>query len=779
MPDQEARPKPSPDAEQAERAADIRGFSTMDLPSPFEFGMPIPTRVGPYIVLSRLGEGGMGVVVEAEHERLRSRAALKLMRRSAARAPSASAVERFVAESRYLAMLEHPAICRVLHAGTYVDARGESLPYFAMELVEGGRDIRRYCLAESPTIRDRARLMLPILDAVEYGHQRGVLHRDLKPENILVRGGGSSGGTGDSVKAKLIDFGIAHAVGDAPGKSRLTVVGSFIGTPRYASPEQLSGNPKLVDQRTDVYALGIVLSELLLNQHPYGMVDVDVESASEALKRTPDLRTGSDGQPVDRDLETILRTAVARDPDERYQTVAAMATDLRRWLNDEPVLARRPSWWMIGLRRARSLTSRNRPLARVGVVAAATLLAMLPFGVMRDVVAGAQGALAVAMAPAWTPPASSDGVAVALITDETKPETLGAALGIEIAPQVGPTWRRMHGKVIEKLAEAGAAGVVLDMAFSKDADDPAFDRDFAASIDKAQGAGVPVSVGVFNWFDRTAPFLRGKVFEGGATFATMPGMWVVDLAMMRDDGSSPGAIGSLALNGLAAARAPGAVPLAALHDSQQVVEVRYVRSHDGRVVEDSVRDVIPAQIALVGADDLQIGLRASDRAARILVPPWDREAEARATIEYADLARGDPQALARVAGKVVIIARCDKEVREAETIEHPSTGRPVWRVYAHAAATAALMQQRSVRLLSPAWEWGATAVVSALGVAAGVWPRRFGRKVAAALGLSAGVIGVSLLAWWLEGLLVLPAQPLTGLLIAAVGAWWLAPRAVR
>lgn len=782
MPDPEANPKPSPDVNHAEHVADIRGFSTMVLPSPFEFGAPLPTRVGPYIVLSRLGEGGMGVVVEAEHERLGSRAALKLMRRSTARAPSKSAVERFIAESRYLAMLEHPAICRVLHAGTYADSRGESLPYFAMELVEGGRDIRRYCVAENPTMRERARLMLPILDAVEYGHQRGVLHRDLKPENILVSGPPSAlaSAVGETPRAKLIDFGIAHAVGEAPGKHRLTVAGSFLGTPRYASPEQLSGNPKLVDQRTDVYALGVVLSELLLNRHPYGMVDVDVESASEAFCRAPNLRTTRDGEPLDRDLETVLCTAVARDPDERYQSVGALAADLRRWLADEPVLARRPPWWMIALRRARTIASLNRPLTRAAIVVLATLIAMFPPGGLRDAVKRGQGMVAEAMAPAWTPSVSTEGVAVALITDQTKPETLGGALGIgDISAEGGPTWRRMHGKVIERLAEAGAKGVVLDIAFMAASEDPSCDQDFAASIDRAQARGVPVTVGVPNWFDRTAPFLRGRVLEGGVTIASMPGMWVVDLAVMRESGVGGGTAGSLVLNGLAAARAPGAAPVVSLHDSSQIAEVRYLRSKDGRVVEDRVRDLIPAQIAPIEAGDEEVGLRAGDRGSRIVVAPWDEAAEGRATIDYAEVARGTPRALAAVAGKVVIIARCDDAVRDFEMTENPATGKLVWRVYAHAAAIAALLQQRAVRLPGPGWEWGGTACATALGVFAGVWPRRRRFKLATVLGLTSGIVGVSLFAWWSEGVLVMPAQPIVGLLIAAVGAWWLAPRAAR
>jgi serine/threonine protein kinase/CHASE2 domain-containing sensor protein len=778
-------PHESPTSGSPPNPIGLREQPTAILPPPLSLASALPSRVGPYLIKRIIGEGGMGVVVEGEHERLGSRAALKLMRRTGGGASSSSAVARFIDESRFLAMLDHPAICRVLDAGTYEDPRGEVLPYFAMELVEGGRDIQRHCADAELSIRERVQLILPVLDAVEYGHQRGVLHRDLKPENILVGmpdGMSRASRGGETPRARLIDFGIAHAVGTEAVRSRLTVAGSFLGTPRFASPEQLSGNPRLVDQRTDVYALGVVLYELLLGVHPYGMGAVDVQTAGEAIRSAPALRSTQSGTSAERDLEVVLHTAVAREPAERYQSVAALAADLRRWLADEPVLARRPSWWMIGLRRARTTASLNRPLTRMLVVVAAMLFVMLPLGYLNDVSRYAQSAVASAMAPAWKSDASTEGVAVVLLTDSTKPETLGPVLGIgPVAATRDPTWRRMHGKLIEILAESGAQGVVMDMAFDAASLDPSCDRDLAASIDRAQSLGVPVSVGNFQWFIRTAPFLQDRVLAGGATFDQMPGMWVYHLAMSRaaDGGGFHGTMNSLAMTGLAAARAPGASPVASLDESGEVVEIRYMRSKGGRVVEDSVRDIVPVQISTLDADDADLGLRSGDKEAIVLVAPWDDDAAARVTVEYADIARRDPRALEMIKGRVVVVARCDREVSADETTEHPTHGRPVWRVYAHASTIAALIQQRSVRLPGVLTEWGASGLVASLGVVAGVWPRRRRFKALAVFGVAAGILGVSVLAWWFAGVLVLPAQLLIGMVFAAIVSWWLAPRAVR
>jgi serine/threonine protein kinase len=215
-----------------------------------------PTRIGPYQILQVLGEGGMGVVYEAEQkEPVRRRVALKMMKLGM---DTREVVGRFEAERQALALMDHPGIATVFDAGVSAEGR----PYFVMELVHGIR-IDEYCDQEQLSTRSRVELFIRVCEAVQHAHQKGVIHRDLKPANILV--------AGDSGRARprIIDFGVAKATG--PSLTQRTVVTTFgqaVGTLAYMSPEQASTGGLDVDTRTDVYSLGVILFELLTGQVP-------------------------------------------------------------------------------------------------------------------------------------------------------------------------------------------------------------------------------------------------------------------------------------------------------------------------------------------------------------------------------------------------------------------------------------------------------------------------------------------------------------------------------
>jgi eukaryotic-like serine/threonine-protein kinase len=213
-------------------------------------------RIGAYRLIDELGRGGMGVVWLAEQESpIQREVALKVIK---AGMDTREVIARFDAERQALALMDHPGIARVLDAGVTEAGR----PFFVMELVEG-LPLTAFCDQECLTVTERLRLLLRICEAVQHAHQKGIIHRDLKPSNILV----SRAANGEPMP-KVIDFGIAKAVGpQAIADTLVTQMGQMVGTPQYMSPEQASAGAQDADTRADVYALGVMLYELLTGQH--------------------------------------------------------------------------------------------------------------------------------------------------------------------------------------------------------------------------------------------------------------------------------------------------------------------------------------------------------------------------------------------------------------------------------------------------------------------------------------------------------------------------------
>jgi len=338
--------------------------------------------IGPYRVVRAVGEGGMGSVYLAEQQRpIRRPVALKVIKLGM---DTRQVVTRFESERQALALMDHPAIASVYDAG----ATDAGRPYFAMEFVDG-EPITDYADRKALSIRERIDLLLEVAEAVQHAHQKGVIHRDLKPSNVLV------GERDGAPVVKVIDFGVAKAAGARLTERTLeTVQGQFLGTPAYMSPEQAAGRTEDVDTRTDVFALGVMLYELLVGAPPFDPETWKTGSVAELQKRIAELdpprpttRLSSLGpERVERaaknrgehaaaalrralrgDLEWIALRAMERDRDRRYSSASELAADLRRYLADEPVLASPPG----AMYRARKFVRRHR----VGV-AAATLVAI-------------------------------------------------------------------------------------------------------------------------------------------------------------------------------------------------------------------------------------------------------------------------------------------------------------------------------------------------------------------------------------------------------------------
>ncbi len=313
--------------------------------------------VGGHQILRVIASGGMGTVYEAEQASPRRKVAVKVMH---SLAWSRSARGRFEFESQVLAHLTHPSIAQVYSTGTHGD-----LPYFVMELVSDALSITRYATKRNLPTKRRIELFLQCCDAVQHGHQKGIIHRDLKPGNILVN---------SQRHVKIIDFGVARSTdSDIAATTIRTDIGQIVGTLQYMSPEQCDAAPFGIDVRSDVYALGVVLFELLCDELPYNVGRRSLASAARVICEQETTRPSDLHRSLRGDLELILLKALEKDRDRRYQSVADLARDLRHFLAREPIEAKPPTAW------TRAMNSvRRHPL--VATTSASILVALLIVG---------------------------------------------------------------------------------------------------------------------------------------------------------------------------------------------------------------------------------------------------------------------------------------------------------------------------------------------------------------------------------------------------------------
>jgi eukaryotic-like serine/threonine-protein kinase len=343
------------------------------------------TMIGPYKLLQPIGEGGMGTVYMAEQTHpVRRTVALKLIK---AGMDNRQVLARFGAERQALALMDHPSIAKVFDAGTTAAGR----PYFVMELVKG-IPITKFCDERRLTLRERLELAIPVCQAVQHAHQKGIIHRDIKPSNVLI-----ALYDGKPVP-KIIDFGVAKATGPRLTDQTLyTEFGTVVGTFEYMSPEQAELNQLDIDTRSDIYSLGVLLYELLTGSTPLEAKRIkqsvflevlrlirEEESPRPSLRlsRTdelPSIAACRDVEPrklsglLRGELDWIVMKALEKDRNRRYETANGLAADLRRYLDDEPVQACPPS----GRYRFGKFARRHRlGLTLAGMFAAAMLIGL-------------------------------------------------------------------------------------------------------------------------------------------------------------------------------------------------------------------------------------------------------------------------------------------------------------------------------------------------------------------------------------------------------------------
>ena len=284
-----------------------------------------PDAIGGFRIVRVVGEGGMGVVYEAlQHEPSRT-VALKVIKPGLA---SREVLRRFRQEAHALGRLQHPGIAQIYETGTAESAFGPQ-PYFAMEFIRG-QSLRAHVERHRPSDHARLELVAKIADAVHHAHQRGLIHRDLKPSNILID---------DTGQPKVLDFGVARLTDSDVHVTQHTDLGQLVGTLAYMSPEQVLANPLELDIRSDVYALGVILYELLAGRLPY-TVSTKIHEAIRTIQQEEPQRLSSISRLYRGDLETIAAKALEKDKTRRYGSAAALAADIRRYLQNEPISAR-------------------------------------------------------------------------------------------------------------------------------------------------------------------------------------------------------------------------------------------------------------------------------------------------------------------------------------------------------------------------------------------------------------------------------------------------------
>jgi serine/threonine protein kinase len=329
----------------------------------------IGTKVDQYSIKRVIGEGGMGVVYEALQHSPRRIVALKMMKRGVT---SKSAMRRFEYEAQTLGRLRHDGIAQIYQAGTWDDGTG-GRPWFAMEYIQGAKTLTQYCKDKKLGTRERLELFSNVCEAVQHGHQKGIIHRDLKPPNILVTSSGVP---------KVIDFGVARSTdSDLAVTTLQTDVGALIGTLQYMSPEQCDADPNDIDIRSDVYAMGVVLYELLCDQLPYALRHAAIHEAARIIREEEPRKPSSLDKRLRGDIETIAMKALEKDRDRRYQSATALEEDIDRYLAGDPIAAKAPSAIDYLKRFARKHKAVAASIAAVFIVLVGAVIAISIFAV--------------------------------------------------------------------------------------------------------------------------------------------------------------------------------------------------------------------------------------------------------------------------------------------------------------------------------------------------------------------------------------------------------------
>ncbi|MHC4129727.1 MAG: serine/threonine protein kinase, partial [Planctomycetota bacterium] len=685
---------------------------------------------------------------------------------------SRSALRRFEDESQILARLRHPNIAQVYEAGTYDEGAGP-VPYFAMEYIPDARPVTDYAQARALSTRQRLELFAKVCDAIHHGHQKGIIHRDLKPGNILVDPNG---------EPKIIDFGVARTTdSDLAVTTLQTDVGQLIGTLQYMSPEQVEGDPHTIDGRSDVYSLGVVLYELLSDRLPYNVTGAAVLEAARIIKEEPPTRLSTVDTKLRGDLETVVLTALEKDRSRRYQTAHELLQDVNRYLHDEPIVARRPTLWYILGSRSRTLVQRHRVASWAAIIVLVSLFAELvgvnlvhhwtpAFELVKQFLA---------VAP-WPQPAAAglDAVRVIRITDDTERhvERLAQAEGFtDVTWDNFTSLRRLHGRLMERLARAGVELVTWDLTFQAPTE---FDEDFVAGALALRDVDVDVVVSVRAWplVDSDIPVISEHIaphVQWGGTTAHFDSdaPWNLHLSAQR---GTRDPTPSLALASVAAFRRPEGrgvdVDFAADADNASLLVSYYDdRGPWRRQIGE------PEEIILTAMDPYEDapaeGRQPGDLIGIYVIEMPPDEVLKAASVDYEWVLDADREELLdRLGGKAVVIG----DFRAGrDSYPHPD-GRVLAGCYGHAVGIERLLDGGVIRNQGDVMGWTSSGLAALLGVLiAGVSTGRAGRRLLLLGGVTVMLFFASLFTYRLLHYVFNPLVPVLAMIVAselAVGA---------
>ena len=668
-----------------------------------ESGPPPPDTFPGYQIVRELRHGGQGVVYQAIQQATKRKVAIKVLLHG--KFAAAAARRRFEREIETVAQLHHADIISIFHADVTSDGR----PYYVMDYVRG-EPLNRYVRDHRLTLKQTLELFARICHAVHYAHQRGVLHRDLKPSNILIDGDGNP---------KILDFGLAKWLA-APVDPGVTATQDAVGTLPYMAPEQTRNDPDKIDVRTDVYALGVILYLLLTGCFPYP-VNGNLADVLSHIVHTPPVppeknwssevgvasRTGSaSGRqrcPIDREVRTIVLTALAKQRERRYQSAAELAGDIERYLAHQPIHARGDSMAYLVSTRARTLARRHPVWAYLLAVWAAAFIT---------------DAVVVRAVYSWTPlndayerllartfagsdAAAFEQVCVVAITDDTDVERLAQEAGVGgVTRAENRSLRRLHGRLMERLAAGEPLAVAWDISFEGETE---YDEGFVQGVQALRDGGIEAIVGTHGWLadeqglprvsKNILPHVRwGSMVVG----ASGPGRWGLDLCLQR---TGRDAAPSLALATLAAARRPDTAAHWMLDSESHALDVRYVRPAEvapraGHWVGEQER-VKLTEVSFEDSDYPLFGIRRGDQLGLLATPIPATGILDGSTIPYHAVLRADEAQLQDwFAGKAVVVG----DMRGATDRHGHPDGRRIAGCYIHATGLDMLLCDLAVRV---------------------------------------------------------------------------------
>ncbi len=746
------------DASAAEQDPSPRGSPSSAIDLLFEQ----PVNVGQYRLLRRLGHGGMGVVFEAEHPGLDRRVALKLLR---VERTTARHIERFADEARLLARLDHPNVARVFDSGTQPAPEGRQIPYYVMERITPGQNLLTYVDEQQSSLRERLGLFLQVLNGVAAANDQGVVHLDLKPGNLLVDAEGN---------VKVIDFGISRLFDEA-GIAWTKTEHATAGTAAYMSPEQLAGDRQRIGVQSDVWALGVILYELLTGELPPGSrtevypatgthLPAAGHAARQAVKLNPDL---------DRALALILTQALEPEPELRYPTVRELQEDVAAWLEGVPIAPRRSGSVRRAWVRTRKAAARRRRLlapasalffAALSVVVASAIYV----GISDD---GLRGYIESQMVHRldYIPDGPPEHVVMVAVTDQTDVAALAEAEQLPwVTPDVPRSFRALYGRMLNRLAPAAPAAIAFDIAFPSDS---IYDRLLAEGLDEARSRQIPVTVTLLSWEDGldgptpTASVVRPLVQEGSATLSIDPSSpRSADLAVQQPNEPVLPAFPLLAATSF---RTDSKITGMSLRPEDLTVRLAFADGTPELAVRatDFVERAIPVP---------EVGLRVGASMAQAVLELPPSEAMQSAVVDLQWVFEATPAELAdRFKGKLVMIA--DHREGRDYVADHPDGGTvPV--SFMHMMAVEQLLTGRMPKRVSYLSAFGAYieldvafsmiagAAGAGLGLVVGHRPFRRGLILVALL---VGGTGSVAAAYQFGGWLVDPVTPAIALLLAS------------